>query len=266
GVLGLILRRIPVEGVEHACFRIFLAIHREHVMNQTRCRTAYQRHALQSLLKVVEERDRNFQNAVQGLGLHLVGIAAPKIAEAVPLVVSAVEPDDEETTGFQIFIQRFDGGFAIRRVVKHTNAIDDVEAFGSERQGENIGLKSDEVAIGKIPGGNLGGCAQVDAHHAGAPAGGDFSEASHAATDVEHQFAFEVFGSESGLGQEMTLGSAEFVVIELGLLITVPLKTKTGGVVLRVNKPRDALRVGKNQLASLAEESCSLIAFKFRAA
>src|SRR4029077_3201944 len=124
-------------------------------MNKTRGWTTYQGHALQSLLKVVEERDRNFQNAVQGLGIHLVGIAAPKIAEAVPLVVSAVEPDDEKTTGFQIFIQRFNRGFAIRRVVQHTNAVDDVEAFGGERQGENIGLKGDKVAIGKIFGDNL---------------------------------------------------------------------------------------------------------------
>src|SRR5260370_10789040 len=86
GMLGLILRRIPVEGVEHAGFPIFLAVHPEHVMDKTRGWTTYQGHALQCLLKVVEERDRNFQNAEQDLGLHLLGIAAPKIAQAVPLV------------------------------------------------------------------------------------------------------------------------------------------------------------------------------------
>jgi len=217
---------------------------------------------LQALLQVVEERDRNFQNAVQGLGLHLVGIAAPEIAEAIPLVVSAVQPNYEKTTRFQIFIQRFNRGFAIRRVVEHTNAIDDVEAFGSERKGEDVRLKSDEVAIGKIFGGNLGRCAQVDAHHAGAPAGRDFGEASHAATDIEDQFAFEILGAERGLRQKMALGFAELVVVELRLLITVPLKTKTGGVVLGVNKARDALRVGIDALASRAEEACGLVAFK----
>src|SRR5271157_1067386 len=35
-VLGLILGRIPVEGVEHAGFRIFLPVHRKHVMNNAR--------------------------------------------------------------------------------------------------------------------------------------------------------------------------------------------------------------------------------------
>src|ERR1039457_6755962 len=151
GVLGLILRRIPVEGVEHAGFRIFLAVHGKYVMNDARGGTAYQGHALQDLLQIVEERDRNFQNAVQGLGLHLVSIAAPDIAEAVPLVVSAVEPDDEETTGLQKFIQGFDGGFAIRRVVEHADAIDDVETFGSKRHGNSEQRReADKITIASL--------------------------------------------------------------------------------------------------------------------
>ena len=59
-------------------------------------------------------------------------------------------------------------------MVEHTNAIDDIETLRGERQGENIGLKSDKVTIGKILGGYLGGCAQVDPHDAGAPTGRDF--------------------------------------------------------------------------------------------
>src|SRR5208337_1429462 len=246
-------------------FGIFLAVHRKHVVNQARGRRAYEGHALQALLQMVEERYRNFQNAVQGRGLHLVGIASPKIAEAVPLVVSAVKPDDEQTAGLQVFIQRFDGGFAIRGVMEHTDAIDDVEAFGSEWKGEDIGLKSDEVAAGKISGGNFGGGAQVNAHHARAPAGSDFGEASHAATDVKDQFAIEILGAKSGLHEEMTLGFAKLVVIELRLLITVPLETEAGGIVLGVNEARDALHVRIDALAERAEEARGRVAFKSRA-
>src|SRR5208282_239176 len=260
--------RIPVEGVEHASFRILLPVHRKHVVNNARGWTAYQGYVLQPSLQIVEERDRNFQNAVQSLGLHLMGVSAPEIAEAIPLVVSAVEPDDEQSTGLQVFIQRFDGGFTIRGVVKHTDAVDDIEAFGSERQGENIGLECDEVAIGKILGGNFGGGAQVNADHTRPPAGSDLGEASHAASDVEDQLAFEIFGAESGFHQEMAFGFAGLVVIriELGLLITMPLITETGSVVLGLHKTRNALHVGIRSLAGRTHEPMGWIACEFPAA
>src|SRR5258708_22968893 len=97
------------------------------------------------MVQVIKERDRNSQIAVKGFRLHLVSIPAAEITEAITLVVSAIQPHHEETAGFQIFIQRFDGGFAIWSVVEHTNAIDDVKALGGERQGEDIGLESDKV-------------------------------------------------------------------------------------------------------------------------
>src|ERR1035438_8996130 len=93
-------------------------------MNHAGERRTDQRHTLQALVQVIEERDRKFQNAVQVLGLHLVSVAAPEIAEPVPLVVSAVEPDHEQSTGLQIFVERLDGGFAIRRVMENANAVD----------------------------------------------------------------------------------------------------------------------------------------------
>src|ERR1035441_9597695 len=118
-------------------------------MNHAGERRTDQRHTLQALVQVIEERDRKFKNAVQVLGLHLVSVAAPEIAEPVPLVVSAVEPDHEQSAGLQIFVERFDGGFAIRRVMENANAVDDVEALGREGQGEDIGLESNEVAVGR---------------------------------------------------------------------------------------------------------------------
>jgi len=43
----------------------------------------------------------------------------------------------------------------------------------------------------------------------------------------------------------------------------VPLKTETGGVVLAVNKARDALYVGIDALAGRTQEPSGSIAFKF---
>ncbi len=55
-------------------------------------------------------------------------------------------------------------------------------------------------------------------------------------------------------------------MIELRLLITVPLKTETSGVVLGVNKACYTLQVGIHALAGRADKTCGLIVFKFRAA
>src|ERR1035441_5536239 len=235
-------------------------------MNHAGERRTDQRHTLQALVQVIEERDRKFQNAVQVLGLHLVSVAAPEIAEPVPLVLSAVEPDHEQSTGLQIFVERLDGGFAIRRVMENANAVDDVEALGREGQGEDIGLESNEVAVGKIFGGHFGGGAQVNAHHVRAPAGRNLGKASHAATYVEDQSALQIFGSESGLCQEMALRFADLIVVELCLLIAVPLETETGGIMLRIHKTRDALQVGISALAGRTRKAAGLIAFEFPAA
>src|SRR5580698_1153230 len=266
GVFRLILRRIPIEGVEHASLRTLLAIYGKHVMNRAGDGRSDQRNTLQSLVQVVEERDRNFQNAVQVLGLHFVSVATPEIAEAVPLVISAVEPDYEQSAWLQIFGERFDGSFTIRRVMENTDAVDDIETFGREGQGEDIGLECDKVTVGQIFGGHFSSGAQVNSDDARAPAGCDFGEATHAATDVEDKFAFEIFGPERGLCQEMALGFAELIVVELCLLITVPLKTKTGGVVLGINKASYPLRVGIGTLTSRAEVASILVAIKFRSA
>ena len=64
----------------------------------------------------------------------------------------------------------------------------------------------------------------------------------------------------------MALGFADLVVIELGLLITMPLKAETGGIVLGINEARYALRLRIDALAARALKSAGLIALKFRAA
>jgi len=71
-----------------------------------------------------------------------VSVAAPEIAEAVPLVVSAVEPDDKKSTGLQIFIEGFDGGFAIGSVMEDADAVNDVEAFGSKGRAKTSAWKA----------------------------------------------------------------------------------------------------------------------------
>ncbi len=101
----------------------------------------------QSALEIIKKWHRHFQHAVQPLRLHLVRVAPPEIAEAIPLVISAIEPDRKNSARLQILVERFDGGLAIRCVVQHAHAVDDVEALRGKRQRENIRLKSRKFAV-----------------------------------------------------------------------------------------------------------------------
>ena len=71
GVFRLILRRIPVEGIEHPGFRGLLPVHRKNMMNQPSDRTDQPTALSSEPWLVVEDRHRNFEDAVQRLGLHL---------------------------------------------------------------------------------------------------------------------------------------------------------------------------------------------------
>src|SRR5438270_8525987 len=64
GVFGLVSRRVPVEGVEHTGFWVFLTIDWKDVMHKARGRTTYERYVFQSLFQVVEQWNRNFEDAV----------------------------------------------------------------------------------------------------------------------------------------------------------------------------------------------------------
>src|ERR1700723_2088726 len=100
-MLRLILRRIPVKGVEQARLGILLPVPRKPMMNRPRRRTPHQRHVPQSSFEIVKKRHRHFEHAVQPLRLHLVGVAPPEIAEAIPLVVSTIKPDRKNPPGFR---------------------------------------------------------------------------------------------------------------------------------------------------------------------
>src|SRR5262249_5475369 len=102
GMFGLIPGRVPIKGIQKARSWIRLTVHRKHMMDRPRDRFAYPRHRSQATIEVVKNRDRNFQHAVESLGMHSVGVLAPKIAEAIPLVVAAVEPHRERAARLQI--------------------------------------------------------------------------------------------------------------------------------------------------------------------
>src|SRR5882724_3740780 len=159
-----------------------MTVHRKNVMDCTRQGGPYQRHLPQAAVEMIEERHRDREHSVQGLGLHLMSETPPEIAEAVPLVVSAVQPDGEDSSGFKVLRKRLNRRFAIGRMVQNTDAVNDVEALRCEGQGEYIRLESNKVAVGEVLGRNLRRRTQVDADDARSPAGGDFCKPAHAAS------------------------------------------------------------------------------------
>src|SRR6266850_1039783 len=118
-------------------------------------------------------------------------VAPIEIAKAIPFVVTAVQPHGEKSARLQILLQRLDGSLAIWGVVQNPNAVNDVKTFRCKGQRKYIGLEGYEVAIGKILGSNLRGCAQVDPHYARSPAGSHLGKPSHAAAHIEDQLAFQ---------------------------------------------------------------------------
>ena len=87
------------------------------------------------------------------------------IAHLVPLVVSAVEPDSDPAAGLQQCRQRLECPLAIRRVMKHANAVDVVETFRGEWKLEDISLEYRRLSLGEISGRDLCGQAQIDPNH-----------------------------------------------------------------------------------------------------
>ena len=107
GMLGLVLGGIPIEGIEHARFGIVLMIYGKQVMDPARNWLPHHGHAPQSALEMIEKRYSHLQNGVQRLRLHLAGIATPKIAEAIPFVISTVEPEAKTPPGLRYLLRAF---------------------------------------------------------------------------------------------------------------------------------------------------------------
>src|SRR3989442_1438741 len=161
------------------------------------------------------------------------------------------------------FIERLNGRFAIGRVVQNTDAVNDVKALRRKGQGEHIGLESNKVTVGKILGRDFRRRTQVDADHARSPAGGNFGKAAHAAAHVENELVLQFVLPDGGLRLELAIGSPDVVLAQLGLLIPVPLKTETGGVVLRLHETGNATHVWIGALAGRAGKASGLVTFKF---
>src|SRR5258708_1103244 len=107
-------------------------------------------------------------------------------------------------------------------------AVNHIKAFGRKGQGENGRLERRKRAISHVLRGPLCRGAEIDAYYGSAPASRHFCKAAHAAADVEYKFSLKFFPPESGLHLKMTFRFADLIMVELGLLITVPLKTATG--------------------------------------
>jgi hypothetical protein len=150
--------------------------------------------------------------------------------------------------------------------MEHTDAVDDVEAFRGKRKREHVRLEGNKLAGGQILRGHFRGGTEIDADDTRAPACRRFGEAAHAASDIEDKLALEFFRPEGGLHAEVVLGLAHLTVVELRSLIAVPLKSKTGGVLLRVHKACDPVDMRIRALTARAEEAFRRLAFESPAA
>src|ERR1700685_612884 len=118
------------------------------------------------------------------------------IAHPVPRVVSAVEPDGDPPARLQQSGQHLESSFTIRRVVKNTDAVNEIKTFGCERKVEYISLKNRGVTSGQILCCHLRRQAKINAHDVRSPASGNLRETPHPASHVEHQLSSKTLGAK----------------------------------------------------------------------
>src|SRR5579863_1643469 len=99
------------------------------MMDETRDRIPDQRDHAQPAIEPVEERNGDAKKTMQRLRRHAVSDLSILIAEAIPLVVSAVEPHRQSAARLQILGQGFNRLFTVRSVMEHPHAVNAVESF-----------------------------------------------------------------------------------------------------------------------------------------
>ena len=182
-----------------------MAIDWENVVDHAGRGLSNYRHNAKTSVKPIENRHGNTEESMQGAWRHAMRDLPILVAESVPLVVPAVEPNSERTARFQVLRQNLNRLFTIGRVMEHAHAVDAVECSGREGKGEDIGLESNEITIREILRGNFRGSTEVDSYDARAPAGGDLGEASHAAAYVEDELPLQVLRPEASFIDEILL-------------------------------------------------------------
>src|SRR5712671_1160338 len=93
------------------------------------------------------ERNDTVAQGMQHLRRHPPRHLPIDVAHLVPVVVFAVEPDGDPAPRLEQFWQAFESLLAVRRVVKHSQAVDVVETFRGKWKLENISLKKCSLTI-----------------------------------------------------------------------------------------------------------------------
>jgi hypothetical protein len=114
----------------------------KHLVHGPGGRCAPQRNLAQSAVQPVEDGNRPTKEAVQGLGRHPVSNLAVLIAEAVPLVVAATQPNRSCSTRFQILREHLERSFGVRRMVKQANTVDAIEGLWREGRAKTSDWKA----------------------------------------------------------------------------------------------------------------------------
>src|SRR5258708_709116 len=208
-------------------------------------RPAHGGNLAQAAVQPIKHGHHHAQNTEQQPRRHPGRQLPVDVAEAMPIVISGIEPHRDASSGFQIPRQALEGLFTIRRMMQHADAVDEVEALGSERESENVSLECHKLAIRQIACSYFRSGTKVDPHDTGSPAAGDLRESAHAATDIEDKLPLQVFRRKAGFPSEVRLGKMPACVIELGPVKVLPLVTEAIGVVLRLHETQEAAYHGK---------------------
>src|SRR5579864_766703 len=89
GMLTLIPRRVPVEGVQYSPSRIDIERHRYHVLQQTASGFPHQWNAPQELVYAVE-RNHSVTQRMQHLVGHTARCSPVNVTHPIPLVIATV--------------------------------------------------------------------------------------------------------------------------------------------------------------------------------
>src|ERR1700722_18168268 len=169
---------------------------------------------------------------------------AVNIAHPVPGVIGTVQPDGQAAARFQKPGQNLDSLFAVGSVVQHSYAVDKIETAFGKGQLKYIRLEDGGGAVRQVLGGDLRGQTQIDANYVRAPAGRHLREPAHTATNVEHQFSRQILRPESRTPTKCDVIPMVLGIIQLRTRMHVPLKSKTTGISLCIDKADYAMHRG----------------------
>lgn len=230
-VAGLVSRRIPVERVEYSPLRIGM-----HTVGEQSPGDVADNGDLPDAVK----RNGKPANGVQQTMRQVNGDEPVQFARDAETVRGVIHPDRDSPAGLEKPRQLSECLFAIRRMIQHTDAVNEIERAFAKGRIENIGLKNTHIlSAGEIVVRRFDSLAQIERHNVAAPSAHHIGKSSHAAAGVQHQLPPQVLWCESGFLPKRLCGFMAMLAIQLGGRMPRPFESEIARVHLRIDKARN---------------------------